>query len=62
MSIRLVMVKKVLRYYGPKIWNSPLFHVKTSKNFKTSKDIIKRCSGITCNCRVCQSCPGLVLS
>ena len=47
--------EKSLRYYGPKIWNSLPFHVKTSENLKTFKDIIKNRNGSTCNCRVCQS-------
>ena len=56
--IRTGMVRKAeksLRYYGPKIWNSLPFHVKTSENLKTFKDIIKNWNGSTCNCRVCQS-------
>ena len=32
--------EKSLRYYGPKIWNSFPFHVKTSENLKTFKDIV----------------------
>ena len=46
--------EKRLRFYGPKIWNSLPFHVKTSKNLKTFEDI-KNWNGSTCNCRVCQS-------
>ena len=42
--------EKRLRYYGPKIWNSLPFHVKTSENLKTFKDIIKNWNGSTCNC------------
>ena len=33
--------EKSLRYYGPKIWNSLLFHIKASENLKFFKDIIK---------------------
>ena len=47
--------EKSMRFYGPKIWNSLPFHVKTSGNLKTFKDIIKNLNGSTCNCRVCQS-------
>ena len=47
--------EKSLRFYGPKIWNSLPFHIKTSENFKTFKDIIKNWNGSTCNCWVCQS-------
>ena len=48
-------LKKSLKYYGSKIWNSLPFHVKTSENLKIFKDIIKNWDGSTCNCRVCQS-------
>ena len=44
---------KSLRYYGPKIWNSLPFHVKTSENLKTFKDIIKNWDGSTCKCGKC---------
>ena len=47
--------EKSLRYYVSKLWNTLPFHVKTSKNLKTFKDIIKNWKGITCNCRVYQS-------
>ena len=47
--------EKSLRYYVSKIWNTLPFHVKTSKNLKTFKDIIKNWKGIICNCRVYQS-------
>ena len=33
--------EKSLRYYGPKIWNSLPFPVKTSENLKTSKILLK---------------------
>ena len=51
---------KSLRYYGPKIWNSILFHIKTSENLKTFKGIIKNWNGSTCNCWVCQIRPELI--
>ena len=41
--------EKSLRYYGPKVWNSLPFHVKTSENLKTFKDIVKNWNGSTCN-------------
>ena len=34
-NINPSQVKKSLRYYVPKIWNSLPFHVKTSENLKT---------------------------
>ena len=33
--------EKSLRYHGPKVWNSLPFHVKTSKNLKTFKYVVK---------------------
>ena len=39
--------EKSPRFYGPKIWNSLSLHVKTSKNFKTFKGIIKNWNGST---------------
>ena len=48
------MVKKIQRYYGIKIWNFEPFHVKTSKNLKTFKEVIKKWNGPTCNCMACQ--------
>ena len=48
--------------YGPKIWNFLPFHVKTSENLKTFKNIIKNWNSSTCNCKVCQSGAELILS
>ena len=45
---------KSLRYYGSKIWNSLLFHIKSSANLETFKNIIKNGNGVSCNCKVCQ--------
>ena len=47
--------EKSLRFYGPKIWDSLPFYVKTSENLKTFEDIIKNWNGSACNCRVYQS-------
>ena len=46
--------EKIQRYYGIKIWNFEPFHVKTSKNLKTFKEVIKKWNGPTCNCMACQ--------
>ena len=51
LNLRVPKVNQVS--YVPKIWNSLPFHVKTSENLKTFKDIIKNWNGGTCNCRVC---------
>ena len=39
---------KSLSYYGPKIWNSLPFHIKSSKNLKAFKNIIKNWNGVSC--------------
>ena len=44
---------KSLRYYGPKIWNSLRFHIKSSDNLETFKNIIKNWNGVSCKCKVC---------
>ena len=44
---------KSLRYYGPKIWNSLPFHIKSSENLETFKNIIKNWNGVSCKCKVC---------
>ena len=41
-------VNKSLRYYEPKIWNSLPFHIKSSKNLKAFKNIIKNWNGVSC--------------
>ena len=45
---------KSLRYYGPKIWNSLPFHIKSSENLEAFKSIIKNWNGVSCKCKVCQ--------
>ena len=45
---------KSLRYYGPKIWSSLPFHIKSSENLEAFKNIIKNWNGISCKCKVCQ--------
>ena len=41
-------VDKSFRYYGPKIWNSFPFHIKSSENLEAFKNIK------SCKCKVCQ--------
>ena len=43
-----------LRYYGPKIWNSLPFHIKSSENLEAFKNIIKNWNGVCYKCKVCQ--------
>ena len=42
--------KKSLRIFGPKIWNSLPYHIKSSKNLETFKTAIKNWDGVNCKC------------
>ena len=44
---------KSLKVYGPKVWNSLLFQIKTSKNLIQFKSLIKNWIGNSCSCTVC---------
>ena len=46
--------KKSLRLFGPKIWNSLTYHIKSSKNLETFKTFIKNWDGVNCKCVVCK--------
>ena len=46
---------KSLRVFGPKVWNSLPYHIKSSENFKPFKLIIKHWNGTRCNCKVCNT-------
>ena len=39
---------KSLKYYGRKIWNSLSFHIKSSENLETFKNIIKNWNNVSC--------------
>ena len=41
-----------LRIYGPEIWNSLPYHIKTSENLDSFKVIIKYWDGNHCTCRL----------
>ena len=45
---------KSLRYYGPKIWNSLSFHIKSSENLEAFINITKNWNGVSCKCKGCQ--------
>ena len=45
---------KSIRYLGPKIWNSPPFHIKSSESLTTFKRIIKNWDTVSCKCPICQ--------
>ena len=44
---------KSLRLFGPKIWNSLPYHLKSAANLKSFKSMIKNWNGTSCNCIVC---------
>ena len=44
---------KSLRCYGPKIWNSFPFYIKSSENLEALKNIIQNWNGVSCKCKVC---------
>ena len=46
--------KKCLRIFGPKIWNSLPYHIKSSKNLETFKTVIKNWDGVNCKCVICK--------
>ena len=43
---------KNLKLYGPKVWNSLPFHIKTSENLIQFKSLIKNWNGNSCSCTV----------
>ena len=44
---------KSLKVYGPKVWNSLPFHIKTSENLIQFKSLIKNWNDNSCSCAVC---------
>ena len=40
--------------FGPKIWNSLPFHIKSSESLTTFKRIIKNWDMVSCKCPICQ--------
>ena len=45
--------KKSLRTFGPKLWNSLPYHIKSSENLESFKRTIKHCNGERCLFKVC---------
>ena len=43
----------ILKVYGPKVWNSLPFHIKTSENLIQFKSLIKNWNDNSCSCAVC---------
>ena len=46
---------KSLRVFGPKVWSSLPYHIKSSENLESFKMIIKHWNGTRCNCKVCNT-------
>ena len=46
---------KSLRVFGPKVWNSLPYHIKSSENLESFKTIIKHWNGTRCTCKVCNT-------
>ena len=46
-------VKKSLRTFGPKLWNSLPYHIKSSENLESFKRTIKHWNGKHCLFNVC---------
>ena len=44
---------KSLKTYGPKFWNSPPYHIKSSENLESFKRTMKHWNGERCLCKVC---------
>ena len=44
---------KSIRYFGPKIWNSFPFHIKSSESLTTFKKIKKNWHAVSCKCPIC---------
>ena len=45
---------KSLRIFGLKIWNKLPYHIKSSKNLKSFKELIKNWDGTRCSCKICK--------
>ena len=46
---------KSLRVFGPKVWNSLPYHIKSSENLESFKIITKQWNGTRCSCKVCNT-------
>ena len=45
---------KSLKFYGPKIWNTLVpVNIKTAENLNAFKNLIKKWTGVSCDCIVC---------
>ena len=46
---------KSLKVLGPKIWNNLPYHVKSSDNLDTFKNLLKNWDGNLCKCNLCEN-------
>ena len=46
---------KSLKVLGPKIWNNLPYHVKSSDNLDTFKNLLKDWDGNLCKCNLCKN-------
>ena len=46
---------KSLKVLGPKIWNNLPYHVKSSDNLDTFKNLLKNWDGNLCKCNLCKN-------
>ena len=52
---QVIFGSKSLRVFGPKVWSSLPYHIKSSENLESFKMIIKHWNGTRCNCKVCNT-------
>ena len=45
---QVTFCKKSLRIFGPKIWNSLPYPIKSSKNLESFKTVVKNWGGVNC--------------
>ena len=50
---QVIFDKNTLRIFGPKIWNSLPYHIKSSKNLESFKTVIKNWDGVDCKSVIC---------
>ena len=46
--------EKSLRNFGPKIWNTLPYHIKSSENLKIFRSLLQNWNGTSCKCNVCK--------
>ena len=46
---------KSLKVLGPKIWNNLPYHIKSSDNLDTFKNLLKNWDGNLCKCNLCKN-------